>query len=207
MEKPCCTELGLTQRCLSWGPMSQALSWIVVSTGFTAPTHAIYQQKLPHLGSLVDLSQCLACLMVDPESLTALEGDQPKPRLARDFLCRLSKEAAIGKGLSYWHEFAAWRKLTPRLSTESQAFLGLIQGYFATLQQLGLVPNEVSQLLERVQSIPGVLAAKGCGGRAADTLMVWCTAPQKQSIIRQLNQLGLDLIATEATVAPGVYYD
>ena len=69
----------------------QALSWIVVSTGFTAPTHAIYQQKLPPLGSLVDLSQCLACLMVDPESLTALEGDQPKPRLARDFCADWSK--------------------------------------------------------------------------------------------------------------------
>ena len=75
------------------------------------------------------------------------------------------------------------------LQCEAKAFSANIMDFFHALNEIGLVAVETNKLVQRILEIEGVLAAKGCGAMAADTIVVIFEKKSKNKIIKLIKNI------------------
>lgn len=64
-----------------------------------------------------------------------------------------------------------------------------VMNFFYTLNEMGLVAKETNKLVEKILNIEGVIAAKGCGAMAADTIIVIFEKVSKNKIVKLIKNI------------------
>lgn len=89
----------------------------------------------------------------------------------------------------------------------SEAFLECVRHYVHLLTAMNFVADTTSSLLTQCNTLPGVLAAKGCGALGADTLLIIIEKNAKSSILNWIQQQQLIFIADETSLSTGLNID
>ncbi len=87
------------------------------------------------------------------------------------------------------------------LKKDSQQFIELIQHTQNELETLSLSTTHSLELLDIINRLPHVLAAKGCGAMGADTIAIFCSALDTTQLIDNLKRLNLHIIATHESLS------
>ncbi|MDR3187017.1 MAG: hypothetical protein LBT63_01120 [Holosporaceae bacterium] len=66
-----------------------------------------------------------------------------------------------------------------------------VQNFFNALKEMRLVLEQISNLVEKILKLDGVLAAKGCGAMGADTIITIFFREQKNNVRKVAQDLGL----------------
>lgn len=83
-------------------------------------------------------------------------------------------------------------------------FISGINGYAQELADLQLTCAPTSKLLEEVQGLEGVVAAKGCGALGADVIMVVTLKGHHLALSEYLEHRGLSVLASSSDIASGL---
>lgn len=86
------------------------------------------------------------------------------------------------------------------LSNDARQFCHGINSYSKTLSEYKLIAPHTSEIINKLQRHPFVLATKGCGAMGADVFMVLCDPENKTAISEQLQDQQYPMIATEASL-------
>ena len=75
------------------------------------------------------------------------------------------------------------------LTSNEQSFCENLQEFFQELQKLNLVCAETSFMVSQILQIPGVRAAKGCGARSADTILVVVDKNYEEQVTEKVREI------------------
>ena len=67
-----------------------------------------------------------------------------------------------------------------------ELLIDLVQQYGRLLQEKGLVADHTQEMMRDLQTLPGVLATKGCGAMGADSMLAIVRFSEKEMFLRQL---------------------
>jgi mevalonate kinase len=83
-----------------------------------------------------------------------------------------------------------------------EAFTSAIAMFQRELVKAGLQAETTIQILEAINSGPGVLVSKGCGAMGADTVLALIDAEYRSEFLEFAKDLNLKLVATASDLAP-----
>lgn len=91
------------------------------------------------------------------------------------------------------------------LNNHSTDFVHCIQGYGKRLEELNLVAEHSTQLLQQIIQHPHVLATKGCGALGADVILVLFELEHANSLLGWFKQLSLNVVvSSHKQLSPGI---
>jgi mevalonate kinase len=85
-------------------------------------------------------------------------------------------------------------------NSDSEGFIGCIQDFHQQLVHSHLVADHSLALINKLQALPDVLASKGCGAMGADVLLVITSHEKRSHLLDQLQNEGLQILATEQNI-------
>ncbi len=88
-------------------------------------------------------------------------------------------------------------------SADQTKFLSAIQAFVKAQAAAGLIADYSLSLMERIQTLPGVLAVKGCGAMGADVILVCCELKAAASLMAEGFKMGLLPITTYSNQVSG----
>lgn len=94
-----------------------------------------------------------------------------------------------------------YRALNAWEQSDESAMVDAISTYHRELSKQQLVAPNTAYLVEQLQGLPGVLAAKGCGAMGADVLLVLVKKHHSNSIQAAIKKKGLFLLAEIAILS------
>ncbi len=86
----------------------------------------------------------------------------------------------------------------------SQKFVGKVTEFTKKLRELNLQSPATLALTEELEGKSWCQLAKGCGALGADTILVLMTSSDRLEALRGLDEMGLELIATDQLLSPGL---
>lgn len=91
---------------------------------------------------------------------------------------------------------------------DSQKFIASIGEYKKELHRLGLTDDRSWQLLNRIESVEGVVTAKACGALGSDTIVIFCRPEHSQKVKNDIlalkqQQSHLHWVADESCISSG----
>lgn len=90
---------------------------------------------------------------------------------------------------------------------DSSQIVKLINKYYHAMLKLSLINDEVQAMITQFQQHPNILAAKGCGGGGADTILLITTKQQRPQLTHELIAQGHHVLATEQDISNGISWD
>lgn len=92
-------------------------------------------------------------------------------------------------------------------SKQSSLFVDAIRSYGKELSNLGLTCEKTLKLLQDIQVLPGVLAAKGCGAMGSDVVLTLTAHGKGQALQQYCQENGLKIMATHQELSQGLQMD
>lgn len=80
------------------------------------------------------------------------------------------------------------------IQADEQKVLDAINGYHSELKQSNLVANHTLKLIEDLNSLPYILAIKGCGALGADIVLIVCAKKESPRLHHEINSRNLKVI-------------
>ena len=89
-------------------------------------------------------------------------------------------------------------------TADSSQFIAGILDYAEELKHLNFTCEATLKILEKLKSIPGVRAAKGCGALGADVVLIVCQKSLAANVKAAVDKMNLACLTSAEQVSPGL---
>lgn len=93
-----------------------------------------------------------------------------------------------------------WRSLAQK---QAEPFLAAVRGFREELAKNDWIAPQTRELLNEVDSWPGIAAAKGCGALGADVLLIVHETARRAEVEKNLHRMNLPVVASAANLFSG----